>query len=175
MFDDTLLTKANLELTRLSRELHALHQEEERCKIRRSRLENDRIRVQSLVDMCELAQRLDAKPLPPRPNPDYHLEDCHGAKLVIVDKPGAPQPTQRRRPEKPAGLPSIANMIMTVVKQKGVPEEGLAPREIASFIRQAWWPEVKPRCIHGTAWGLVQKGLLEKDGHRYRLNGHAGE
>jgi hypothetical protein len=59
MISTETLRKAHLEITRLNRELHALHLEEERCKLKRSRLESDKARVQSLVDLCELAQILN--------------------------------------------------------------------------------------------------------------------
>jgi hypothetical protein len=48
----------------------------------------DKARIQSLVDLSELAQRLAGKP-PERVEPSFRLEDCHGAKLVIVDKPAS--------------------------------------------------------------------------------------
>jgi hypothetical protein len=38
MLTDVVLLKARLELTRLNGELHALHLEEERAKLKRSRL-----------------------------------------------------------------------------------------------------------------------------------------
>jgi hypothetical protein len=97
---------------------------------------------------------------------NFHVEDCHGAKLIVAEK--APQPAppgngvapvaRQRRPKKPAGLPSIADMIMTVIKQKDIPEEGLAPREITGVIRRVWWPDVEPRCIHGATWAWPKKG-----------------
>jgi hypothetical protein len=183
MLNQATLAKARSELGRLNNELHALHLEEERCKLKRSRLEGDKARLQALVDLGDLLVRLSDAPTAGTrfivPNGragkevSFRVEDCRGAKLIVAEKP--PQPTRQRRPVKPPGLPSIADMIMTVFKQKGVPKEGLAPREIASVIRQAWWPDVKPRCIHGAAWGLAQKGKLENNGGRYRLNGHASE
>jgi len=55
MLDTAILVKARSELGRLNNELHALHLEEERAKVKRSRLEADKARVQVLVDMCGAA------------------------------------------------------------------------------------------------------------------------
>jgi hypothetical protein len=171
MIDDAVLLKARSELTRLNGELRELHLEEERCKLKRSRLEGDKTRVQALVDMCELAQRLVGKPSEPA-NPSFHLEDVNGAKLVVVNKPiGAAAAAPGRQRHKPAGLPTMAQMVLAVLERE---VDGMRPRDIAQAVRGTWWPDAPPAEVGATAWRLAGQGRLERSGGRYKLlNGHA--
>jgi hypothetical protein len=80
MIDTLTLTRARNEIGRLNRELAELHLEEERCKLKRGRLEGEKAKVQTLVDMAELMQRLAQTPADPATgwlafNVDY---DRHG-------------------------------------------------------------------------------------------------
>lgn len=172
MIDTEILLKARSELSRLNGELRELHLEEERCKLKRSRLEGEKTCVQALVDFCELAQRLVQKPSEPA-NPSFHIEDCHGAKLVIVDKPigaAAPAPDPRQK-HKPAGLPTMAEMVLAVLERE---IEGLRPCDIAKAVRQSYWPGAPSAEVGATAWRLAGRGRLERVSGRYKLlNGHA--
>jgi hypothetical protein len=38
-----------------------------------------------------------------------------------------------------------------------------------------WWPDLRPAVVNAAVWNLIGSGRLEKDGHLYKLNGHAGE
>jgi len=170
MLNDTaILLKARAELSRLNQGLRDLHLEEERCKLKRSRLESDKIRVQALVDFCELAQRLVEQPQEQRAS--FHLEDlegCGGAKLVVANKPAAAQDSRQKR--KPAGLPTLGEMVLAVLERE---IEGLRPCDIAKAVRQAYWPDAPPAEVGATAWRLAGQGRLERTGGRYKLNGHA--
>lgn len=168
MLNDAILLKARLELTHLNGELHALHLEEERVKLKRFRLEGDKARVQSLVDLCELAQRLAGKPLE-RVEPSFRLEDCHGAKLVIVDKP-ASGAVQQRQKRKPDGLPTIAQMVLAVLEGE---DEGMQPRDVLEFIRRKWWSGAQYTVVCSALCRGVADGELHRDGGRYKLNGVA--
>jgi hypothetical protein len=185
MIDPRLLSKARSELTRLNGELHQLHLEEERAKLKRSRLEADKAQVQALVDMCELAVRFTEKPQVPSSirvgGHQFHVEDCHGAKLVVdrsaptslSDAERKPVQVRYRRPAtKPDGIPTIAEMVLAILEAA---EDGMRPRDIAKVARRKWWPDLRPAAVGAAAWKLHGEGRLEKDGHRYRLNGHAGE
>lgn len=173
MFDSAILVTARSELARLNGELRALHLEEERAKLKRSRLEGDKTCVQALVDMCELAQRLSEKP---QASPSFHLEDCHGAKLLVVDKPigaAAPAPDPRLK-RKPAGLPTMAQMVLAVLERNANLTEGMRPRDIAQAVREKWWSDAPPAEVGATAWRLAGQGRLERSGGRCKLlNGHA--
>jgi hypothetical protein len=169
MIDDVVLLKARSELARLNGELRELHLEEERCKLKRSRLEGDKARVQALVDLCELTQRLAKKPQE-QISPSFHLEDCHGAKLVIVDKPPAPPvgaSKPARRKHKPDGLPTITEMVTVVLRE--IP--GLRAPEIADTIRKRWWPSLDTATIRSLVWRMVRSGHLTQQDGRYALTG----
>jgi hypothetical protein len=181
MFDTKTLLKARLEITRLNGELHALHLEEERCKLKRSRLEADKARVQALVDFGETVERLNDPmavgsrfTLPGKDGKEVTLriEDCYGAKLAVVDKPiGAAAPAPGRQKHKPAGLPTMAEMVLAVLEREA---EGMRPRDIAQAVRGTWWPDAPPAEVGATAWRLAGQGRLERSGGRYKLlNGHA--
>src|SRR6516162_10311931 len=97
MIDTATLTKARNEIGRLNRELAELHLEEERCRLRRGRLEGEKTRVQTLVDMAELAQRLAEKP--DHASPAFRIETAvSGAKVVVVDKLSAPPSPEAGQP-----------------------------------------------------------------------------
>jgi hypothetical protein len=36
-----------------------------------------------------------------------------------------------------------------------------------------WWPGVRAPSVGAALWKLAGQGRLEKDGNRYKLNGHA--
>jgi hypothetical protein len=168
-----LLPKARSELTRLNGELRELHLEEERCKLKRSRLEGDKARVQTLVDMCELSQRLTGKPLE-QAGLLFHVEECHGAKLVVIDKPVVPLPaavaakSAQRQKRKPDGLPTVMEMVLAVLEAA---EGSMRPRDIAQIAQRKWWPDLPSAAVNAAISKLANSGRLEKDGHHYRLNG----
>jgi hypothetical protein len=66
-------------------------------------------------------------------------------------------------------------MVMSVLRNDDAPEEGMAPCDIASVIRDKWWPNVKTTQINSMVWRLAQEGRLQHSNHRYRLNGHAAD
>jgi hypothetical protein len=189
MLDPQLLNKAWLEMTRLNRELHQLHLDEERCKLKRSRLEVDKARVQSLVDMCELALRLTGKPTMPSSfefqGVQFHTEDVHGATMLIVDKPHPDSITAQRaraaqataeKPQvpapptrhKPEGLPTMPAMIAGMLKEAGKPAR---PSEIAAYIRGKWWAELPSKNVYTNAYRMFKDGRLTHADGRYSLAG----
>jgi len=95
------------------------------------------------------------------------------AKLVVVDKSAMPVANQAvRQKRKPDGLPTIVEMVLGVLEGE---EDGMRPRDITAIARRKWWPELRGAAVNAVMWKLAGEGRLEKDGHRYRLNGHAGE
>jgi len=168
MIDLQTLAKARNEVARLNRELTELRLEEERCRLRRGRLEGEKARVQALVDMAELAQRLAEKP--DTAVPAFHIENVSGAKLVVFDKPAAAPPTleSSRRKLKPDGLPPVSAMVVTALRETG---KASRPVEIADFVRQRWWSTVPTEIINTTVWHMAKVGkLIRRDGY-YGLNG----
>ena len=169
MIDTVTLAKARTEIGRLNRELAELHLEEVRCRLRRGRLEGEKTRVQTLVDMAELAQRLAEKP--DYAGPAFHIETVNGAKVVVVDKPSTPPPAeagQSRRKLKPDGLPPVSAMVVTALRETG---KASRPVEIADFVRRRWWSTAPTEIINTTVWHMAKVGkLICRDGH-YGLNG----
>ena len=134
-------------------------------------------------DMFELFSRLDKQPtpvvvryesvMPERPNgPQFAIP-------VVVDaiesEDGAEAMPDRPGKYKPAGLPSVPDMITTTLQAVG--PGGLQTKQIAEFIRQKWWPEITAGRVTCIAWSMKRRGLIEKRGQRYRIkpNGHAQE
>jgi hypothetical protein len=175
MLDQATLAKARSELGRLNNELHALHLEEERAKLKRSRLEGDKARLQALVDLGDLLIRLtDAPSEGPRftvpggkngKDVTFRVENCHGAKLIVAEKISQPASQQH----------TLADMCVTVLGCEDVPAEGMTPAEVTRIIRGAWRPDADTRCVNATLWRLASEGRLGHAGRRYRLNGYADE
>jgi hypothetical protein len=145
MIDTLTLSKARNEVARLNRELSELHLEEERCKLKRTRLEGDKARAQALMDMGELTQRLAQIPADPA-TPSFHIERVAGAKLVVLDKPPALATSAERRKLKPDGLPSMSTMIVTALQASGKAQR---PVEIADYVRKRWGPTLATTVING--------------------------
>ena len=177
MIDDDIVRRALIEIGRLNRELAAIHEDEERCKLRRSRIEAQKAQVQLFIDQANLARRLAAQPDDPtRPIVRIEKLAC-GANLVHVAAPPKPvlppDPIEQvvrsaRRRLKPDGLPSTAEMIVTAVKEAG---KASRPVEIAEFVRRRWWAEASTKDITTTAWQMAKAGKLTHHDGRYDLNG----
>jgi hypothetical protein len=173
MIDDDLIRKANLEIGRLNRELHAIHEDEERCKVRRSRIEAQKAQMQLFIDQANLARRLAAQPDDPT-KPIVHIEKLAcGANLVRVEArketppPQSPEASERRK-VKPDGLPAVSVMIVTALREAG---KASRPAEIAEFVRRRWWSTAPIKTITTTAWQMAEAGKLTHHEGRYGLNG----
>jgi hypothetical protein len=172
MIDDDIVRRAYIEIGRLNRELSAIHEDEERCKLRRSRIEAQKAQVQLFVDQANLARRLAAQPDDPT-KPIVHIEKLAcGANLVRVEAPKEPSPPEAeyggRRKVKPDGLPSTAAMIVTALKETG---RASRPVEIAEFVRRRWWPAATTKTIATTVCQMAKTGKLTHHDGRYGLNG----
>jgi hypothetical protein len=170
MIDAETLTRARNEVIRLNRELADLHLEEERCKLMRGRLEAEKAKVQALVDMAELAQRLVNKP--EYAGPPFHIETRDGVKFVVVDKPASAAQQQTAAPDrhkrKPDGLPAVSAMIVIALQETG---KASRPVEIADFVRKRWWPTVSTTTISAQVWHMAKVGKLTSHDGYYGLNG----
>jgi hypothetical protein len=179
MIDDTILLKARSELGRLNQQLHELHLEEQRCQLKRGRLEAEKARVQSFVDTAELALRFQAEPstAPAVSFVPVFEDQPNGPKFVVPSKPKPDAerevPVASSPKYKPDGLPTYQQMVQTVLDNAA--PKWLAPKQITAVIRQTWWPDVPRHKAASTAWGMARAGRLDSRGGRYRakLNGHA--
>jgi hypothetical protein len=160
MIDTVTLAKARSEIGRLNQELVDLHIEEDRLKLRRARVENEKARVQSVIDLAETVRRLAEIPVGPTV-PSFHIERVAGARVVVVDRPV-------RRSTKPAGLPSLSVMVVTALQDSGKAEK---PAAITAYVRQRWWPALSVKTLNAQVWHMAKAGkLIRRDGY-YGLNG----
>jgi hypothetical protein len=172
MFDDDLIRKANLEIGRLNRELVAIHEDEERCKLRRSGIEAQKAEVQLFISQANLVRRLAAQPGDPTV-PKVHIERHCGVGIVRIEKPKPVTPVSEpevlaRVKRKPDGLPSVASMIVTALRETG---KASRPSEVADFVRGRWWPAVQTKVVGTMLWQMAQAGKLTHHDGRYGLNG----
>ena len=58
---------------------------------------------------------------------------------------------------KPAGMPTVPQMILEVLAASETP---LEPREIVARIRERWWPEAQTTSIGPIAWRMARDGRL---------------
>jgi hypothetical protein len=99
----------------------------------------------------------------------FRIEDCHGAKLIVADKPVAAKPAV----SKPQGIPTVPDMILRTLTSAG---DGLRPAQITNSIRREWWPDMPADRVATTIFRMAHDGRLAKDGNRYKLlNGHGDE
>ena len=172
MIDDDLVRRAQVEIARLNQELRAIHEDEERCELRRSRIGAQKAEVQLFISQRNLALRLAAQP-DDLNAPKVWIEklDC-GANLVRGEprKPTPSSPTEltERRKLKPDGLPTIATMIVTALHEAG---KASRPVEIAEFVRRRWWANAPIKSITTIAWQMAEEGKLTHHDGRYGLNG----
>jgi hypothetical protein len=164
------VANARADIVRLNNQLRELHLEAERCQLKKARLESERTRVQSFIELCELAQRFGTPALPSQSVPVVQIVPVdvtqpNGVKLVTVAVSKEP-PTRHKR--KPDNIPPMPEMIAAALRD-GIE---LAPVAIADFIRKRWWPDVRSVDVNSSVWRLAQIGRLYKSGSRYRLNGH---
>jgi hypothetical protein len=173
MIDDSeLLRRANREIVRLNRELDAIHEDEERCKLRRSRIEGQKAQVQLFIDHANLARRLAAQPEDPT-RPVVHVEKHCGVSILHVEARKETPPPQSpaapgRRKLKPDGLPTVSTMILTALREAG---KASRPVEITEFVRRRWWADAPIKTITTTAWQMADDGKLVHHDGRYSLNG----
>jgi len=177
--NDDLIRRAFVEIGRLNRELAAIHEDEERCRLRRSRIEAQKAQVQLFVDQANLARRLAAQPDDPNA-PKVWIERHCGVGIVHVEPrqptpppQELPPPVESRRTMKPAGIPPVSAMIVAALQATG---KASRPIDIVAFVRQRWWAAASTKTIATTAWLMAKAGKLTHHDGRYGLSsaGHNG-
>jgi hypothetical protein len=169
MVSEIAQLKTDIEALNLQCQLARDH--EIRYALQRNRLEADRIRL--LIKLVEA----QSTPLLPSTQPIRSAYSVIMTPTQIVhDVEKSPRngvTHEPRQQHKPPGLPTVFNMVMSVLGSDDAPEEGMAPCEITNIIRNKWWPTVKTTQINSMVWRLAKEGRLHHSNHRYRLNGHA--
>jgi hypothetical protein len=168
MSDEIAKLKAELEALNLQCQLARDH--EIRYALQRTRLETARMQLMLKI--------VDAVASPPEvaPAPPVIIRVPPPSSPALADAERQPVQVQKRRSSiKPAGLPTLTDMVLAVLDGERTPGAGMRPRDIARIACQVWGPGIRAHGIATAAWKLAGRGQLEKNGSLYKLNGHAGE
>lgn len=79
-----------------------------------------------------------------------------------------PERTPSGAPVKPAGIPTMPEMIVDALRSSTNPF-GFSPKEIMEFIAAKYWPEVRSELVGPIAWRMAKEGRLVKNGAFYSL------
>ena len=95
------------------------------------------------------------------------------ARLLSVDlpEPDDSTATNGSKRKKPAGIPTIFVMTLTLFRENGV--HWMDGHEIVQAIRKRWWPTADNNDISPTLWRLAKTGKLVKRGTEYGLTAGA--
>ena len=89
------------------------------------------------------------------------------ARILDVDLPDVETRQIAMRRKKPADIPSIHEMAVSIIRDRG---EAVEAQEIIAGIRKRWWPEATNNDVSPTLWRLATKdNRLTKNGTRYGL------
>ena len=160
MSDEIAKLKAELDALNLQCQLARDH--EIRYALQRTRLETARMQLMLKIVDGVASPPKAVSTSPPRP-------------VAVHESPPAPteapsKPARRQR-HKPSGLPTIVEMVVGVLEGE---DDGMRPCDITKVARRKWWPGLRLAAVGAAAWKLHGQGRLEKHGHHYKLNGHAG-
>jgi hypothetical protein len=155
------VAQAKDDIYALTRKIEVARNDELRSGLQRTKLEAERARIQAFVDMQEIASRYEAV-IEPQPSP-VKPEGAFSPDLATVGVPGLPK---ARHTPKPAGIPTTSVMVATALQAAGKP---LRPVEIATYVRDRWWPEAGTPTISATVCRMGQDGRLSRNAGRYSL------
>jgi hypothetical protein len=144
----------------LNRQIQIQRNIEMHAAMERARLETQRVELMSQMLTSSVAPPATITPMSPyrvvlQPPAPGNVPPPNPASLV-----------DRRRKHKPDGLPSVAAMIETVLRDA---PGGLRPCDITAAIRQRWWPDLSGPVVSSTVWHMAERGRLAKTGSTYRL------
>lgn len=76
--------------------------------------------------------------------------------------------SRRKASDRPMGIPTSRQMILTVVREANRHGEGLTLSEIFDAIRQRWWADAPSNRLRPMVWSMwKEKGILKREGERY--------
>jgi hypothetical protein len=171
-------------LENLNRQCQLARDNELRYAVQRSRLEAERAVV--LAEAVAALQDKASEPSGPASQIGPVTAQQNGyrisiaaAKMPLLRLPPLPSSAEVSTPSipakscKPAGLPSVAKMIVAVLEDAAKDGyHGLRPCDLAEVVRKTWWRDVQTKVVNTTAWQMARDGKLAKDGALYKLNGH---
>lgn len=177
--ENNAIIRARADFADLDRKIAITKAEEERLAADRHRWEVERGQVSSFIEMYQKYAG----------GPSAEVSDNDGCEQSQTKKPtsngashviGAIDPdkglvrnSRKRRPpvhRKPPATPTTHEMILAALKDaESRGASGLAPKDIANFIRQKWWPHLKSSSVGPAAWRMYQEKQILKDGGLYVL------
>jgi hypothetical protein len=174
--ENNLLTRAKADLAEFDRRIAVTQAEEERLATERQRMATERVKVVSFIEMFEryagaaigLADHANdgAEAIPLRSNGADHLAAPSRARNSKATRQSGKRGPPLHR--KPVGTPTTSDMILSALRDAGARgEQGLAPKDIAQFIRQKWWPHLKGSSVGPAAWRLYRDKQIRKEGGLY--------
>lgn len=92
------------------------------------------------------------------------------ARILDLDLPntGAPSRSEHSRRKKPDNIPSVHDMTVKILRERG--EEFVEGNEIFVAIKGRWWPDATKNDVLPTLWRLATKDdRLRKEGSKYAL------
>jgi hypothetical protein len=177
--ENIAIARARADLADFDRRIAVTKAEEDRLATERQRMETERGKVVSFIEMFEkYAGRASGEAdirtgdlvtqVPtdaPRPNGADHAAAGDHKNNVEA------RASRKRRPpihRKPPGTPTTHHMILEALRDaesRGL--ASLAPKDIGAFIRQKWWPHLKGSSIGPAAWRMYKDKEIRKEGDGY--------
>jgi hypothetical protein len=175
--ENNAIARAKADLADFDRRIAVTKAEEDRLAMERQRMETDRGKVVSFIEMYErYAGRASDSEDARGDEAQVHTEaskpnGADRASAIVHKNNGATRHSRKRRPplhRKPPGTPTTHEMILAALREaESRGERGLAPKDIADFIRQKWWPHLKGSSVGPAAWRMYQDKQIRKEGGLY--------
>jgi hypothetical protein len=169
--ENNAIARARADLADFDRRIAVTKAEEDRLATERQRMEMERGKVVSFIEMYEKyaghaspsaegGDEAQVRTHTPKPNGAHHAAPT--PKIDSRKRRAAPLH------RKPPGTPTTHDMILAALRDaesRGLP--GLAPKDIGTFIKQKWWPHLKGSSIGPAAWRMYKDKEIRREGEVY--------
>lgn len=170
--ENIAIARARADLADFDRRIAVTKAEEDRLATERQRMETERGKVVSFIEMFEKYADDAADDIVTQVQTDAPKSNgAHHAASSIHKNNGAARASRKRRPpihRKPTGTPTTHDMILEALRDaesRGL--ASLAPKDIGAFIKQKWWPHLKGSSIGPAAWRMYKDKEIRKEGDGY--------
>lgn len=182
--ENNAILRARADVEDFDRKIAVTKAEEERLATERQRWEAERSKVVAFIEMFERYAGNPANGMASSPvghdggGPQRGASKPNGSAHANADshpRVGASQArnSRKRRPpvhRKPPGTPTTYEMIVEALRdaeRRGL--QGLAPKDIGTFIKQKWWPHLKGSSVGPAAWRMYKDKQIRREGDLYAL------
>jgi hypothetical protein len=173
--ENNAIARARADLTDFDRRIAVTKAEEDRLATERQRMEMERGKVASFIEMYEKyaghasaraedGDEAQVRTYTPKPNGADHAAPILPKIAMRHSRKRRAAPLHR----KPPGTPTTHDMILEALRDaesRGLP--GLAPKDIGAFIKQKWWPHLKGSSIGPAAWRMYKDKEIRREGEVY--------